>query len=835
VSFPLSVPGRGDPPPLDRASWESLVRAARAWQRDRGAADAPDYTRQTSVPQTLVQVRNDTGAALAAFSVLKLGPPLISASNAPHELRLTPVFQGAAPDNYADGFCVLIEPAPDGAVARAAVLGVVPCDVLINNVGDGWAAPENSGIVTGTGTAALSSRPDGGPAKILWRATEATGVRRCVVLLQGDMGAGAGPPVSPPLSPPTPPSPAGPDCAGCGWVAALTADSCLSATLIQAGGACDCEDTVTGLPIRLVSFDGVTWPSGSGTVTICGTAYTVSFTKEGCDGPCLTLTSADLAGNCPDCPQPPARQYRLTFEGGDEDFRGVRGEWTFTAEDECYWTGTKGSAFGEWAGSITIHYTGVNQYRVSGSFTKSGTGGAVYFTISDSSAPATTCCGPFGVFVEEYQGIGEPPTAASGVTPVAPCPGVPSATYTATRDCCGPDYAIFSVGVPAVCTGDPADDGRPSSNVARIRVDWTRCAGAPAAFTPAPSQYTQDVGPNQTISIPIQVTAVSPGTGPSFFQMALDVGTTAISQFIASLVSPAGAVYALFTQPSGITTAQMQATLQPVATAPRGTIQTHTQSSGPVLGQFQAQANFGVVQSQPNGVWTLRLQNTGTSTVAAPVQFAQLTFGALPSTGLSLTTPDPGDQTAGVPFQMPSVTIGGLTGDHGYLSIDPGNGQVYLTPIRDPVFPQLTYGTPGTYSIVVRATDMDGRKYGEDEGPTFTVTAPTVSACGCPAVPTVLSLTIGGSVGAGTYPLTYDASGVDGAGWYTANITVGMNTGYYRWWCDAGTWKLTSSCTGGGGGTASAFGVTCSPFSASGTAAGGGACTDFLPSFTVGE
>jgi hypothetical protein len=599
---------------------------------------------------------------------------------------------------------------------------------------------------------------DTGLGKLIgWRADAAGG--QPVYALTGRPSSAGG----------TPDVPAPGDCAGCGWVSALTSAHCLSATLIQAGGACACEDTVTGLPIRLTSADGLTWASGSGTVTICGTAYTVSFSKEGCNGPCLTLTPADLAGNCPDCPQPPARQYRLTFEGGDEDFGGVRGEWTFTTEDECYWTGTKVSAFGEWTGSITIHYTGVNQYRVSGSFTKSGTGGAVYFTISDSSAPATTCCGPFGVFVEEYQGIGEPPTAASGVTPVAPCPGVPSATYTATRDCCGPDYAIFSVGSAAVCTGDPADGGRPSSNVARVRVDWTRCAGTPAAFTPAPSQYTQDVGPGQTISIPIQVTAVSPGSAPSFFQMALDVGPATISQFIATLVSPAGTVYPLFTQPTGITTSTGQFTLQPAATAPRGPIQTHAQSTGPVLGQFQAQANFGVTQPQPNGVWTLRIENTGASTVAAPVQFAQLTFGALPSTGLSLTTPDPGDQTAGVPFQMPSVTIGGLTGDHGYLSIDPGNGQVYLTPIRDPVFPQLTYGTPGTYSIVISVTDMDGRKYGEDEGPTFVVIAPASGGTTCGgATVTTLGATVGDD---------YVVDEENNARWWRIN---GLPAGNYR-------------------------------------------------------
>ena len=244
MRFPLSIPGAGDMPPLDRASWEALVRAARHWQRSQGAASAPEYTAQTSIPQTLVQVRNDTAADLDAFSVLKLGEPLVSAADDPHQVRVTPTFPGTVPTDYTDPFAVLIEPAAVGGIARAAILGVVPVDVLVNDATDKWAKPGAAG-----GAAKLESDPDGGPAKIIWKGTAAGSplTARALVLLQGDMGTTASAPVSAWKDP----------------VRAATVVSGTMSTAFAAGQVVDGVTLVLGDRILLKDQNGGTGSSGA--------------------------------------------------------------------------------------------------------------------------------------------------------------------------------------------------------------------------------------------------------------------------------------------------------------------------------------------------------------------------------------------------------------------------------------------------------------------------------------------------------------------------------------------------------------------------------------------
>jgi hypothetical protein len=47
--------------------------------------------------------------------------------------------------------------------------------------------------------------------------------------------------------------------------------------------------------------------------------------------------------------------------------------------------------------------------------------------------------------------------------------------YTAVRDCCGPNYAIFSIGNVAVCSGTTDTAAGPVGNTVRIKVEWTCC------------------------------------------------------------------------------------------------------------------------------------------------------------------------------------------------------------------------------------------------------------------------------------------------------------------------------------------------------------------------
>lgn len=64
---------------------------------------------------------------------------------------------------------------------------------------------------------------------------------------------------------------------------------------------CACPDSVLDAPARLFSSDGVTWVTPEITtpeqpeqhLTICGADYGLSFTRDACYGPCLTLVSRD--------------------------------------------------------------------------------------------------------------------------------------------------------------------------------------------------------------------------------------------------------------------------------------------------------------------------------------------------------------------------------------------------------------------------------------------------------------------------------------------------------------------------------------------------------------
>lgn len=53
-------------------------------------------------------------------------------------------------------------------------------------------------------------------------------------------------------------------------------------------------------------------------------------------------------------------------------------------------------------------------------------------------------------------------------------PTASGASYTAVRESCGPNYAVFALGNPAVCTGDPACGG-PAANLLRLKVQWVSC------------------------------------------------------------------------------------------------------------------------------------------------------------------------------------------------------------------------------------------------------------------------------------------------------------------------------------------------------------------------
>ena len=179
---PLSNVGPGDLIPLDMTTINAWNGAGREYLRGRGGFSAPAIPGGPTVPQVLVLVQNSTGGDLAEWSVVALtGTPPVSRVDSPHEVRQMPVLDGSTPAAATDAFAVLIEPIQNGKVGRAAVLGVVPVSVHVNDAGHGYATP-------GTTTDALESAASG-PAKIIWKESSGT-TRKALVLLMGDMGGG---------------------------------------------------------------------------------------------------------------------------------------------------------------------------------------------------------------------------------------------------------------------------------------------------------------------------------------------------------------------------------------------------------------------------------------------------------------------------------------------------------------------------------------------------------------------------------------------------------------------------------------------------------------------
>lgn len=158
------------------AGWNLLLDAAKAVG---GGGAGPPGTGPT--PRLLVQVRNDTGADLPEFSVLKLGASPLDVTK-PYRLAAAPLFAGTMPATATDPFAVLIEPARVGQFALAVMGGVVPCEINVTDAGHQFAAP-------GATTARLTSASSG-PARILDRET-GTGNKKAVVQLEGG-GGGSG-------------------------------------------------------------------------------------------------------------------------------------------------------------------------------------------------------------------------------------------------------------------------------------------------------------------------------------------------------------------------------------------------------------------------------------------------------------------------------------------------------------------------------------------------------------------------------------------------------------------------------------------------------------------
>lgn len=184
MSDPLASVTPGDPLRISADTFNLLLDAGK-FVRDRrlGRTGAGQALDEPVTPALQVYVRNDTGASLAAFSVVALGTPVISATDAQHTVRRQPVFPGTAAAASTDAFAVTIEPLASGKVGRAVVMGVVPVDLNVTDSAHTAATPA-AGV-----TATLASATNG-PARIIWKAS-GTGTKRAVVLIGRDQNGGS--------------------------------------------------------------------------------------------------------------------------------------------------------------------------------------------------------------------------------------------------------------------------------------------------------------------------------------------------------------------------------------------------------------------------------------------------------------------------------------------------------------------------------------------------------------------------------------------------------------------------------------------------------------------
>ena len=153
----------GQPWKVTEPTGRAIIEVAEDWAkhaRDVDPAAPPVY----EFAGDILEVRNDTGAALPRFSVAGLdGGALILPGSNLIEFQNYPRFSLSTPALPADSgkFCITVEPLPLGAIGLALFSGVVPCQVMLTE----GAAPPIFGDAT-AGQTYLTPATAG--AQILW-------------------------------------------------------------------------------------------------------------------------------------------------------------------------------------------------------------------------------------------------------------------------------------------------------------------------------------------------------------------------------------------------------------------------------------------------------------------------------------------------------------------------------------------------------------------------------------------------------------------------------------------------------------------------------------------
>ena len=175
MSDPLARVSRGDPMRIQADTWNAVLDAARAARGRRLGGQGAAGTKPDPFKGCLeIDVRNDTGADLAEYSVLKLSDPLYDVTATPIEQQDRPAFKGNTPGGAADLVCVTQHGIAYNDSGRATVAGVCVCKVSVTNAAHGFALP------TASTSYLVSAAATGHP--ILWKES-GTGAKQAVILM----------------------------------------------------------------------------------------------------------------------------------------------------------------------------------------------------------------------------------------------------------------------------------------------------------------------------------------------------------------------------------------------------------------------------------------------------------------------------------------------------------------------------------------------------------------------------------------------------------------------------------------------------------------------------
>ncbi len=149
----------GDPLRIPAPAYNAFVDAAiDLRRRQHEESREPQRLRRDS---DIILVRNDSGSTVPRFGILGLDAPIVAPGNALEIERVA--FIGVTPTSgHAGRFAVLLETAAAGAIVRAAVGGVVPVTINVNDANHQYVD-----VIPGS-TVRLQTAHSGA-AHILWR------------------------------------------------------------------------------------------------------------------------------------------------------------------------------------------------------------------------------------------------------------------------------------------------------------------------------------------------------------------------------------------------------------------------------------------------------------------------------------------------------------------------------------------------------------------------------------------------------------------------------------------------------------------------------------------